>query len=41
MPFGLTNVLTGFMDMTNCIYRPYLDHFVVLFVDDILIYSKS
>ena len=39
MPFGLT--LAAFMDMMNRIYRPYLDPFVVVFVDDILIYSKS
>ena len=31
MPFGLTNALASFMDMTNRIYRPYLDHFVVVF----------
>ena len=41
MPFGLTNAPTAFMDMMNCIYRPYFDHFVVVFVDDILIYSTS
>ena len=41
MLFGLTNALAAFMDVMNCIYRPYLDPFVVVFVDDILIYSKS
>ena len=41
MPFGLTNAPTAFMDMIYRIYRPYFDHFVVVFVDDILIYSKS
>ncbi|WJZ82891.1 hypothetical protein VitviT2T_002615 [Vitis vinifera] len=41
MLFGLTNALAAFMDVMNCIYQPYLDPFVVVFVDDILIYSKS
>ena len=40
MLFGLTNAPTVFMDMIHQIYRPYLDQFVVVFVDDILIYSK-
>jgi len=41
MPFGVTNALVVFMDYMNRIFRPYLDKFVVVFINDILIYSRN
>ena len=41
MPFDLTNVPTACMDLMNRVFKPYLDRFVVVFTDDILVYSKN
>ncbi|XP_059307043.1 uncharacterized protein LOC132058603 [Lycium ferocissimum] len=41
MSFGLTNAPAAFMDLMNRVFKPYLDRFIIVFIDDILVYSKN
>ena len=41
MSFGLTNKLVSFMDLMNMVFKPFLDVFVIISIDDILVYSRS
>ena len=41
MTFGLINEPTAFMDLMNRVFHPHLDQFLVVFIDDILVYSKD
>ena len=41
MSFGLTNAPAAFMDLMNQVFRPFLDRFMIVFIDEILVYLRS
>ena len=41
MSFGLTNAPTAFMDLMHTVFRRFIDSFVIVFINDILVYSKT
>ena len=41
MPFGLTNAPAAFMDLMNRVFRLHVDQFFIVFIDNILVYSKD
>ena len=41
MSFGLMNALVAFMELMNTVFHNYLDKFIIVFIDDILVYSKT
>lgn len=41
MPFGLTNTLVTFMRVMNDIFRPFIDDFVIVYIDDSLVFSRT
>ena len=41
IPFGLRNAPAAFMDLMNRVFRPYLDQFIIILIDDILVYSGT
>jgi len=41
LSFGLTNTLVAFIDMMNKVFRPFIDRFVIVFIDDFLVYFEE